>query len=421
MVQYSVFSSQNGNTRMEDTWTAIDDFETPNIIGNNNNTRNNHSMKHALFCVFDGHNGRDAAEWCSDNFHHLLAACLDDINDHGDMRQLSDDTDEQQDDCDYVMNGYDRMQCLRDAFVKCDQLLHDGCIKGGCTAAVLWLMPGIHAFEQENNPRSNSNENSKQGNSANTEQVNNDSLSNDLGKQVDNESLSHDLSHQLSNTSISKDYKSHENTFPLTILTGNVGDTRILLLRPNKQDESSSSYPEYHALRLSVDHSASTNVDEQQRIRDGSDGFIAYNRVNGMYAITRTLGDHDSKDCLLGLPHVSMMELSKTANKDYDEEQNESEINDVDDGSNSNTMDNDVEMPDLLVLATDGIWDALSDETVAVLLTQLYRQTTTEKKGRRAIHSVSDDSFVEQAAELLARKAIAAGSRDNITVIVVSL
>lgn len=75
------------------------------------------------------------------------------------------------------------------------------------------------------------------------------------------------------------------------LYTANVGDARIVLCRNGK------------ALRLSYDHKGS-DENEGKRIANAG-GLILNNRVNGVLAVTRALGDIYMKDLVTGHPYTT--------------------------------------------------------------------------------------------------------------------
>ena len=75
------------------------------------------------------------------------------------------------------------------------------------------------------------------------------------------------------------------------LYTANVGDARIVLCRNGK------------ALRLSYDHKGS-DENEGKRITNAG-GLILNNRVNGVLAVTRALGDTYMKDLVTGHPYTT--------------------------------------------------------------------------------------------------------------------
>lgn len=75
------------------------------------------------------------------------------------------------------------------------------------------------------------------------------------------------------------------------LYTANVGDARIILCRKGK------------ALRLSYDHKGS-DENEGRRITSAG-GLVLNNRVNGVLAVTRALGDSYMKDLVTGHPYTT--------------------------------------------------------------------------------------------------------------------
>ena len=75
------------------------------------------------------------------------------------------------------------------------------------------------------------------------------------------------------------------------LYTANVGDARIVLCRNGK------------ALRLSYDHKGS-DENEGKRISNAG-GLILNNRVNGVLAVTRALGDAYLKELVTGHPYTT--------------------------------------------------------------------------------------------------------------------
>jgi len=101
-----------------------------------------------------------------------------------------------------------------------------------------------------------------------------------------------------------------------TLSVAHVGDSRAVLASRGR------------ATCLSRDHTAE-HEDEYRRVEENG-GYILRKRVNGALAITRSIGDRDYKKFVIATPEVYTRRLE--------------------DGD------------DLLILATDGLWDALSPE-----------------------------------------------------------
>lgn len=76
----------------------------------------------------------------------------------------------------------------------------------------------------------------------------------------------------------------------------NAGDARGVLCRSGK------------AVRLTYDHKG-TDKQEAKRIMDAG-GFVMSGRVNGVLAVTRSLGDSSMKEFVVGSPYTTETELS---------------------------------------------------------------------------------------------------------------
>lgn len=79
------------------------------------------------------------------------------------------------------------------------------------------------------------------------------------------------------------------------LYTANVGDARGVLCRAGK------------AVRLTYDHKGS-DKQEAKRITDAG-GFVMSGRVNGVLAVTRSLGDSSMKEFVVGSPYTTETEL----------------------------------------------------------------------------------------------------------------
>lgn len=120
------------------------------------------------------------------------------------------------------------------------------------------------------------------------------------------------------------------------------------------------------AIRLTYDHKA-TDEHEVNRINK-SGGVIHNERVNGILAITRALGDGELKDLIISRPYTTKINITKD--------------------------------DDLIILACDGLWDVCIDQE-AIDLIQPFKENPLK------------------ASQFLVDYAIAHGSTDNITVMIV--
>ncbi|CUM62564.1 uncharacterized protein PRCAT00000116001 [Priceomyces carsonii] len=141
------------------------------------------------------------------------------------------------------------------------------------------------------------------------------------------------------------------------LYTSNVGDLRILLCR------------EGHPYRLSYDHKA-TDDNEVNRIRE-TGGLVMKNRVNGVLAVTRSLGDTYMKDLVVGRPFTTSTEITP---KD-----------------------------EFMILACDGLWDVVPDQKACQYVSELFKT----------------NSDPQDAAKKLCQLAMDNSTTDNVTVMIV--
>jgi serine/threonine protein phosphatase PrpC len=142
--------------------------------------------------------------------------------------------------------------------------------------------------------------------------------------------------------------------------TANCGDARIVLCREGK------------AMRLTTDHKG-TDQAEVKRIQDAG-GLVVLNRVSGILAVTRSLGDLKMKEYVIGDPYCESHELLPT--------------------------------DALLIVACDGLWDVVGDQEVCEFVLQ----------------PGDDGPMTAQAlANRLLVKAIKQGTTDNISIMVIKL
>ncbi|AOA64541.1 Type 2C protein phosphatase (PP2C) [Komagataella phaffii CBS 7435] len=137
------------------------------------------------------------------------------------------------------------------------------------------------------------------------------------------------------------------------LYTANVGDSRLVLCRKG------------HALRLSYDHKTSDILEQQRITKKG--GIIMKGRVNGMLAVTRSLGDSYMKEFVIGNPFTTATEITKS--------------------------------DEFLIIACDGLWDVCSDQQAVKL-----------------IRNIKDP---KEASKMLVDYALAENTTDNVTVMVI--
>jgi len=165
------------------------------------------------------------------------------------------------------------------------------------------------------------------------------------------------------------------------IIVANCGDSRAVLCR-GKQP-----------LALSVDHKPNRE-DEYARIEAQGGKVIQWNgyRVLGVLAMSRSIGDRYLKPYIIPVPEVTIVARAK------DDE--------------------------CLILASDGLWDVMSNEEVCDAARKrilLWHKKNAEASSSAQISGDSPDQAAQAAAEYLSKLALQKGSKDNITAVVVDL
>ncbi|PKX97635.1 type 2C protein phosphatase PTC1 [Aspergillus novofumigatus IBT 16806] len=263
------------------------------------------------FAIFDGHAGTFAAEWCGKKLHLILEEVMR-KNPNTPVPELLDQT-----------------------FTSVDQQLEKLPLKNsGCTAVIALLrwedrVPSSHSVT---------------GSSA---------LAPAAAAAAGPNSEADNTPTQSAPASVLPIL--HEKAARQRVLyTANVGDARIILCRNGK------------ALRLSYDHKGS-DENEGKRIANAG-GLILNNRVNGVLAVTRALGDAYLKDLVTGHPYTTETVIQP----DQDE---------------------------FIILACDGLWDVCSDQEAVDL-----------------IRNIQD---AQEASKMLVDHALARFSTDNLSCMVI--
>lgn len=229
------------------------------------------------FAIFDGHAGTFAAEWCGKKLHGILEDAIRE-NPNTPIPELLDQT-----------------------FTSVDQQLERLPVKNsGCTAVIAvlrWedrvpnsrsatgsaaIAPAAAAAVKAVSDVGNSTSNDQTTGNASGVNSNSNSVQPPPIASVSSHSPSIRQKHsQLQNIASRQ----------RVLYTANVGDARIVLCRNGK------------ALRLSYDHKGS-DENEGKRVANAG-GLILNNRVNGVLAVTRALGDSYMKDLVTGHPYTT--------------------------------------------------------------------------------------------------------------------
>lgn len=160
------------------------------------------------------------------------------------------------------------------------------------------------------------------------------------------------------------------------LVAANAGDSRAIVLRDLLSTEAPTRIEQ-----LTVDHRPSEPAEKDRILAAG--GTITYGdcpRILGALNVSRTLGDWYLRPYTTAVPHLY---VTRPLGKD-----------------------------DLLVLATDGIWDALDNREVA---SECANAFANHRRGRR--QHQDQDQALHRAAEALHARSRAAGSTDNATVL----
>ncbi|KAL2493155.1 Protein phosphatase 2C 56 [Abeliophyllum distichum] len=157
------------------------------------------------------------------------------------------------------------------------------------------------------------------------------------------------------------------------IIVSNCGDCRAVLCRGNA------------ILSLTRDHKPNRS-DEVERIKNGGGRIIFFQgeRVEGMLALTRSIGDHYLKQWVTSEPELTF--IPRCAEDEF------------------------------LILASDGLWDKLSTIDVGKLVRKVIK-----KKRKQAIVNGDFSLLTRSVTSTLLRAARKRGSGDNISVIAVDL
>lgn len=163
------------------------------------------------------------------------------------------------------------------------------------------------------------------------------------------------------------------------IVLANCGDSRAVLSRGGE------------AIPLSADHKPN-RADEMARIEAAGGRVIFWNgyRVMGVLATSRSIGDRYLKPYVIPVPDVT---FSPRCPDD-----------------------------ECLILATDGLWDVVSNEMACDIARRCLSGRLVRKRGKGLSSAVAvEENPAAMAAALLTKLAFARGSSDNISVVVVDL
>ncbi|KAF8332628.1 phosphatase 2C-domain-containing protein [Cantharellus anzutake] len=350
------------------------------------------------WAVFDGHAGKHAAEWCGAHFHEYL---LDALAEMGNDAAITRDQP----------TGAPIPDVLNKAFHAVDaelsRIAEEGQTHSGCTAVTAFLRLEDHkgwqppefvrkarSLQRRQTPAMSASVDSVTSTSAVSEGRSNNSgsrvrdamrditgrapttepaSSSSLSTTLDGSPTEPTSQRRLSSMSVSSSW-SQKRLSKLSISGETVGDEPLptfvegkkrVLYTANAGDARAVLSRSGTAVRLTYDHKGS-DAQEAKRIKEAG-GFVMNNRVNGVLAVTRSLGDSAMKEFIVGSPYTT-----------------ETTLGDDD---------------DLLIIACDGLWDVIEDQAAVDL-----------------IRPIQDPQL---ASKRLVEYALSHFSSDNISVIVV--
>ncbi len=256
---YNFLSTPAPLLSTDDSSKSAASTEQPSAMGSDHSVGTSSNVvetDNGYFAIFDGHAGTFAADWCGKKLHILL---------EGNMRKNPNTP---------------VPELLDQTFTEVDQQLEKLPLKNsGCTAVVAVLR------WEDRIPNSHSATGSTAIAPATAAAVKAASETAPNPPYPSERNSVHSVA-------VPAQAKLQESSSRQRVLyTANVGDARIVLCRNGK------------ALRLSYDHKGS-DENEGKRVANAG-GLILNNRVNGVLAVTRALGDAYMKDLVTGHPYTT--------------------------------------------------------------------------------------------------------------------
>jgi len=161
----------------------------------------------------------------------------------------------------------------------------------------------------------------------------------------------------------------HRQETGLTLHIANVGDSRAVIVGVKS------------ARRVTKDHRACDALEAKRVVNEG--GVVRHGRVGGQLSVSRSLGDHHLKGCGVScVPDICTC---------------------------------DAQDAHALVIASDGLWDALGDDDARIILERCVDEAILQENSQMVVA----DYLRERAARSLVECAKERGSQDNILAMVV--
>jgi serine/threonine protein phosphatase PrpC len=206
----------------------------------------------------------------------------------------------------------------------------------------------------------------------------------------------------------------------IEVHAANAGDARAVLSSTFARSASSPSTASHlkfitlnqdktnNVVRITHDHK-STDPSEIERIKLAG-GTMIRNRVLGILAVARSLGDHGLKEFVIAKPYLSST-VVKIIDSDSDDDDDDGMARNGKSNSPPTTTNNNnvsTSHPytngEFLIVACDGLWDVMEDDEAVDAV-----RAHVAKNGPKSRTDV---------ATILVNEALERGSTDNITVVV---
>jgi len=229
------------------------------------------------FAIFDGHAGTFAADWCGKKLHIILEEIIRN-NPNTSIPELLDQTfmavDSQLEKLPLKNSGCTAVT----AILRWEDRIPNPQSATGSTAIAPATAAAVKAAEEA----SKTEEKARKKNSDTKDSSDPSNPTADVAESTHSGLSAGEAAHAKLKT---------QSTRQRVLYTANVGDARIVLCRNGK------------ALRLSYDHKGSDENEGRRVVNAG--GLILNNRVNGVLAVTRALGDAYMKELVTGHPYTT--------------------------------------------------------------------------------------------------------------------
>eukprot|EP00890_Picochlorum_soloecismus_P000290 jgi/Picsp_1/1261/NSC_04742-R1_protein phosphatase 2c len=315
-----------------------------------------------FFGVFDGHGGADAAYHCKDTMHERLKEVILSSelghSENGSADAQEDNAPEEEED---MVTGVSNAEGLeKTSTSKSKEILFN--LSRVSTSSEVAVRHGTNDVDGVRNEDENGD--------AVTANCSSEAISNALAKAF---KLTDEAFAELGN----EEQLSLVGTTAVvalissrSIYVANTGDSRAVLSRNGR------------AAALTDDHKAARE-DETARVEAAGGQILFWNgvRVMGLLAVSRAIGDHSLRPYVIADPELTVV--------------------------NRHPGD------ELLVLASDGLWDVMNNQEACALAKKCLLRARQKGSTR--------ESAARVAATVLTRAAVDRGSRDNVTVLVIDL